>query len=127
MLGLSDTAPPDEEFVIEPERGSGGQAFVVGDEVQQGFQMRELEDSLNDMQFEMDDALDLTDTADDIPPPPETRPLDPNRDPVPAPAPAAPPADDPTTRLRKLKALLDEGLISEEEFGAKRAAILDSM
>jgi len=124
MLGLSDTAPPDEDFVIEPERGSGGQAFVVGDEVQQGFQMRELEDSLNDMQFEMDDALDLTDTADDTPPPPETRPLDPNLDPVPAPA---PPADDPTTRLRKLKALLDEGLISENEFQAKRAAILDSM
>jgi predicted component of type VI protein secretion system len=127
MLGLSDTAPPDEEFVIEPERGSGGQAFVVGDEVQQGFQMRELEDSLNGMQFEMDDALDLTDTADDIPPPPETRTLDLDQDPAPASAPAAAPADDPTTRLRKLKALLDEGLISEEEFQAKRAAVLDSM
>ena len=71
---------------------------MVGDQVQQGFQMRELDDSLNDMQFEMDDALDLTD-----------------------------PADDPTTRLRKLKALLDEGLISEQEFQAKRAAILDAM
>jgi predicted component of type VI protein secretion system len=48
---------------------------------------------------------------------------------APARAPAAAPArtDDPTQRLRALKALLDEGLISEDEYRAKRARILDAM
>lgn len=36
-------------------------------------------------------------------------------------------ADDPRARLRALKALLDEGLISQSEYEAKRAAILDQL
>jgi membrane protease subunit (stomatin/prohibitin family) len=51
---------------------------------------------------------------------------------APAPAPAAPAApaaaDNPVAdKLRRLKSLLDEGLISQEEFNAKRQKLLDDM
>jgi len=42
----------------------------------------------------------------------------------PAPTASTPAAEGPHERLRKLKALHDEGLLSEEEFQAKRAGIL---
>ena len=48
----------------------------------------------------------------------------------PAPAVQAPPpapVDDPAQTLRQLKELLDDGLISEEEYEAKRAEIIASM
>src|SRR6185503_18617059 len=45
-----------------------------------------------------------------------------------APAAAAAPAGSPITdKLRQLKGLLDEGLISQEEFNAKRQKLLDEM
>jgi TPP-dependent pyruvate/acetoin dehydrogenase alpha subunit len=48
--------------------------------------------------------------------------------PAPAPAPAADPNEssqtDPVERMRRLKSLLSEGLISEAEFEQKRAQIL---
>ncbi|MEA2601707.1 MAG: hypothetical protein QOF89_2699 [Acidobacteriota bacterium] len=45
-----------------------------------------------------------------------------------APAPAPPPAASPVAeKLRQLKGLLDEGLISQEEFNAKRQKLLDEM
>jgi len=51
--------------------------------------------------------------------------------PAPAPAAAAPapaPAESPVAgRLRQLKGLLDEGLISQEEFNAKRQKLLEEM
>jgi membrane protease subunit (stomatin/prohibitin family) len=52
--------------------------------------------------------------------------------PAPAAAPAAPapaaPAENPVAgKLRQLKGLLDEGLISQEEFNAKRQKLLDEM
>jgi hypothetical protein len=34
---------------------------------------------------------------------------------------------DPVARLRRLKTLVDEGLITNDEFQAKRARILDEM
>ncbi len=48
------------------------------------------------------------------------------------PAPAAPvqpaaPVDEPSQKLRQLKAMLDDGLITEEEYEAKRAEILANM
>lgn len=43
-------------------------------------------------------------------------------DPTPSPAPTT--ADDPTDQLRKFAALRDEGVISEEDFQAKKAQIL---
>jgi cytoskeletal protein CcmA (bactofilin family) len=48
------------------------------------------------------------------------------------PAPAAPvqpaaPADEPSQKLRQLKGMLDDGLITEEEYEAKRAEILGNM
>lgn len=50
------------------------------------------------------------------------------RRPAPA-APVQPPAaaDDPSQKLRQLKAMLDDGLIAEEEYEAKRAEILANM
>jgi hypothetical protein len=44
-------------------------------------------------------------------------------------APVQPPAaaDDPSQKLRQLQAMLDEGLITAEEFEAKRAEILANM
>lgn len=44
-----------------------------------------------------------------------------------APAPAAAPASPVAEKLRQLKSLLDEGLISQEEFNAKRQKLLDEM
>ncbi len=155
MLGLVDAAD-DEDFVVEPERGSGGQAFMVGEDSDPAFQMRELDDSLNDMQFDLDDPGSL-ELDSEIEPPPETRPLElelelddgpPATPPPPTrprPAPQAAPAAakeapaaasdpgssaggaDPTERLRKLKVLHDEGLITDQEFQAKKAAIIDAM
>jgi hypothetical protein len=44
-----------------------------------------------------------------------------------APQPAPPAADDPLARLQKLKALLDAGLITSEEYEAKKGKILEGM
>lgn len=130
MLGLGDTAPPEEDFVVEPERSSGENAFVAGPEGESEFQMMELEDSLNDMELDLgDDGLG----GGDLPPPPETRPLD--LDPGAPASPARAPGSgatagggvDPMERLRTLKQMRDEGLITDEEFEAKRAEILARM
>jgi predicted component of type VI protein secretion system len=112
MLGLADTAPPSDNFVIEPERSAGGQAFMVGGDGGEEFQIRELDDSLNQIELEVDDSLDLVDLVD---------PPSPSEPPSPA------PAGDPTERLRKLKRLHDEGLITDGEFQAKRAQVLKEM
>ncbi len=47
--------------------------------------------------------------------------------PVPAPAPPAPADDDPTARMTKLGQMRDAGLITEEEFEAKRAELLSEL
>lgn len=136
VLGLGDDSKAfADEFVIEPERGSGEVAFVVGEEGDNQFQMRELDDSLNDMEFDMenDGVMSLDEPVD---PPPATVPLSIDLDAADA---GPPPEDtlsgstasgsgsDPTERLRKLKALLDEGLITPDEFQAKRAQVLSEM
>jgi membrane protease subunit (stomatin/prohibitin family) len=46
---------------------------------------------------------------------------------APAAAAAAPAASPVAEKLRQLKHLLDEGLISQEEFNAKRQKLLDDM
>ena len=50
---------------------------------------------------------------------------------APAPPPngavAPPPAFDPVARLRQLKALAESGLISQEEYAAKRKSVLDAL
>jgi predicted component of type VI protein secretion system len=140
MLGLADTAPPSDEFVIEPQRSEGGQAFMVGGDSHDEFQMRELGDSLDQIELEMDDSLELMDLVDSPsqsePSPPAPRQSQPSppapRQSQPSPpapdrnAQTAPPAD-PIERLRKLKGLHEEGLIPDEEFQAKRAQILKEM
>ncbi len=47
--------------------------------------------------------------------------------PPPPPAPPAPPADDPIEQLRKLAELKDAGILTEEEFAAKKAEILSRL
>jgi hypothetical protein len=169
MLGLADTAPPSDEFVIEPERASGGQAFLVGGDGNDEFQMRELGDSLDQIELEIDDGLEILE-LDDSPSPSQPAPTQATRNepaptrpaprqatssqptrrqaapskpsprkasppaprraapqPASAPAPAPAPAEDPTDRLRRLKGLHDEGLITDEEFKAKRAQILSEV
>lgn len=147
MLGLGDDSKAfADEFVIEPERGSGEVAFVVGDEGDNQFQMRELDDSLNDMNFDLDADGSMA-FDEPMEPPPATIPLSMELEPADAPAAAAPgPATpaastqsgstasgdsqsdaDPMERLRKLKLLHEEGLITEDEFQAKRSQILSEM
>lgn len=46
---------------------------------------------------------------------------------APQPAPAAPPAADPVAKLQKLKTMHDAGLITAEEFAAKKAQILEEL
>jgi pSer/pThr/pTyr-binding forkhead associated (FHA) protein len=120
MLGLADTAPPSDEFVIEPERSSGEQAFTAGREGHGEFQVRELDDSLDGMDLNFDDNLELVDLVDA---PQASEPLSATPDCNAQTAPGV----DPTERLRKLKGLHDEGLITDEEFQTKRAQILKEM
>ena len=170
MLGLADTAPPSDEFVIEPQRSEGGQAFMVGSDSHDEFQMRELGDSLDQIELQMDDGLELMDLVESPgqsepsppaasqsqPRPPAPRQSQPKppaprqsqpKPPAPRqsqPRPAAPrqsqpkppapdrnaetaPPIDPIERLRKVKGLHEEGLITDEEFQAKRAQILKEM
>ena len=201
MLGLADTAPPTDDFVIVPERSSGAGAFTVGLDGHEEFQVREFDDGFDQIELELDNSLELIDPVDappagepqppapdpglDLldpvdPPPPGEPPPAPDRSlelmdrvdapraskpqpraPAPraskpqprAPAPPAskpqprasaprarkpqPPAPDPNSqsapgvdpmeRLRKLKMLHDEGLITDEEFQNKRAQILKEM
>jgi predicted component of type VI protein secretion system len=193
MLSLTDTAGgEDDEFVVEPERSSGGNAFRAGGRDELDFQVRDLDESLDQMDIGLaSDELVLSDSLELAPEPPAATPTGdatrsrrppsastptaapagptaparrptstsapaptpppaaaPPRRPPPsasAPAPAAtgdttrsrrPPSAsapapaagaDPTQRLRGLKALLDEGLITEDEYKAKRARILDEM
>jgi len=161
MLGLADTAPPADKFVIEPARSEGGQAFMVGgDDSFEEFQVRELGDSLDQIELDVGDSLELVDLVESpgqskpSPPAPhqsQPRPRAPRQSqPTPRapsqsqPTPRAPsqsqprplapdrnaqtaPPGDPVERLRKLKGLHEEGLITDEEFQAKRAQILKEM
>jgi pSer/pThr/pTyr-binding forkhead associated (FHA) protein len=169
MLGLASTAPPDGDMVVEPERGAGGQAFVVGASDQDAYQMREIGDGLDAMELDIDDSLDgggfggdldqgFDLEADEKPEPPRAvakpaarpapaspaparpaSPAPPTARPQPAAKPTAPkaapaaapgttsPGEDPMARMRKLKILHEEGLITDEEFQTKRAQILSEM
>jgi len=120
MLGLADTAPPSEEFVIEPERASGERAFMAGAEGHDEFQMRDFDDGLDQIDLDFDDGLKLADPADAAQAS-ERAPL------APDPNAQTAPGGDPTERLRKLKVLHDEDLITDEEFQSKRAEILKEM
>jgi pSer/pThr/pTyr-binding forkhead associated (FHA) protein len=164
MLGALGQAKEGEEMVVEPERGSGGQAFVVGAQDNDAYQMREIGDGLDSMSLDLDEGLDgggfggeldqgFDLEADEKPEPPRApakpaarpaapnpaqaraaapaaaRPAPPAAKPAPAPAAAAGTTggEDPMARMRKLKVLHDEGLITDEEFQTKRAQILSEM
>jgi hypothetical protein len=122
MLGLVDTAPPKEDFVVVPQRSAGSKAFVAGGKEERDFQVRELDESLDKIELDLDGGagLDLVDLANAPPLGASfSQAAEPNR--------AAAPAVDPVERLRKLKGLHDEGLITDEEFQTKRAEILKEM
>jgi Short C-terminal domain len=60
-------------------------------------------------------------------PEPEATPAPAEVAPAPTPEPTPEPVDDVATRLQKLKELFDQGLITQEEYDAKRKAILEDL
>jgi pSer/pThr/pTyr-binding forkhead associated (FHA) protein len=94
MIGmLDDTQQADEPFVIQPDRSSGGQAFVLGDDAGKDLELDAPDDDLDDFSIEigeggsspvidLDAELDLMDSAE----PPAAKP----RAPKPASRPSAP-------------------------------------
>jgi predicted component of type VI protein secretion system len=133
MLGMMDTQPGDDLFVVEPARSTGAGAFVAGSEEQPEFQMLQLDEGLGGPALDLDESLELDDGLDLVDPiglemaaPVAAAPV------AAAPAPVAQGATtqtdfDPMERMRKLKALHDAGLITDEEFGAKRAEVLSQV
>lgn len=132
MIGMmDDTQQADEPFVIEPDRSSGGQAFVLGESAEDELQMQALDDSLDDIGLELGDAadspvLDLDAELDLMDPvaPPVAKPRPAAPAPAPAPDPSAQTGSELMERMQNLKSLHDAGLITEAEFQAKRAEIL---
>jgi hypothetical protein len=134
-----DTQPGDDLFVVEPARSTGAGAFVAGSEEQPEFQMLQLDEGLGGPALDLDESLELDDGLDLVDPiglemaaapmaaaPVAAAPV------AAAPAPVAQSATtqtdfDPMERMRKLKALHDAGLITDEEFGAKRAEVLSQV
>jgi pSer/pThr/pTyr-binding forkhead associated (FHA) protein len=142
MIGMMDTQQADEPFVIEPERSSGGQAFVLGESAEDELQMQALDDSLDDIGLELSDTVDSPvldldaelDLMDPVEPPvAKPRTAAPTRAPAPPPAPAPAPdrnaqtGSDLMERMQNLKSLHDAGLITDAEFQAKRAEILEEV
>jgi hypothetical protein len=136
MVGIMDAAPQEgESFVIEHNDGTGSDLFAEDvlelDSVAPKAQVKDLD-------FEFADE-----------PPRQAKPAAPARPaaarpapakaaaparaaaPAAAPARAADPGDsaqgDPVERMRRLKSLHAEGLITDDEFKAKRAQILEGM
>lgn len=56
-----------------------------------------------------------------------SQPAQPGSVPAAVPAPAVPAADDPTAKLGKLKGLLDQGLITQEDYDTAKAEVLKKM
>ncbi|MGH0029440.1 MAG: FHA domain-containing protein [Myxococcota bacterium] len=125
MVGIMDTgAGDDDDFVIEHNDGTGSDLF--SEDPLELDQVAAPAAPVRDLDFDFADAPPAAATA----PPPAA--------PAPAPAQAAPPAapatdpneqsqSDPVERMRRLKGLHAEGLITDEEFQAKRAEILQGV
>jgi predicted component of type VI protein secretion system len=137
MLGMADLpAGEDEDFVIERrswDDKKGPPALL--DEI--------LIQKKSDEKSSADESLDSIDDPDaDVSPAEKTGAVTKTAAPAPAPRPAAKPAaapkqspgdsqtqtgSDPIERIRRLKVLLAEGLITEAEFETKRARILEEI
>jgi Short C-terminal domain len=90
----------------------GGGAYVAGKHVQQGRE-REAEQEARIQQLEAQQYQ----APAAAPPPPPPAPV--------AAAPAAPPAqDDLTAKLMQLKGLMDQGVLTADEFAAAKAKLL---
>jgi hypothetical protein len=118
MVGIMDTSAGEDEFIIEHNDGSGSNLF-------------------DDAPLELEDLAPAPAQVKDLdadfataPPPAAAAPAAPAQ-PQPAAAPAADPNDsgavDPLERMRQLKGLHAEGLITDEEFQKKRAEILEGV
>jgi hypothetical protein len=127
MVGIMDSMPDDsEEFIIEHNDGTGSD--LLADGPLELDQLAPAPAPVKDLDLDFaNEAASQSTTA----PPQAPAPQAPAR---PAPqAPASPPAADPNAsgavdpleRMRQLKSLHAEGLITDEEFRAKRAEILD--
>ncbi len=123
--GMEMLAEGADAFVIEPEAKSGDDAFSTAPAAD--FQLElEDEDGLNEMEpvLEFDEPTPAIDPAPARPAPRAAGPE--------SAAPATNPDEqtaggDPASRLRQLKMLRDEDLITDEEFQRKRAEILARM
>lgn len=107
MIGMmDDTQQADEPFVIQPDRSSGGQAFVLGEEAEKDLQMDASEEDPDDFSIDigesaaspvldLDAELDLMDSAE--PPVAEPRPQ------APAPQAAKPRPQAPAPKAAKVR------------------------
>jgi len=126
MIGvMDDTQQADEPFVIQPDRSSGGQAFVLGSEAGDDLQLEASGESPDDFSIDIGEnvggpVLDL-DAELDLMGPDEPSLAEPR---PPAPDASAQTGSDILARMQNLKALHDAGLITDAEFQAKRAEIL---
>lgn len=117
MVGIMDSTPGEgEEFIIEHNDGTGSDLFADAaldlDRVAEAAPVRDL-----DLDF-----ADAVPAAQSKTAPPAQAP---KAAAAPAPKAAAPAGPtDPIERMRQLKALHAEGLITDEEFQVKRAEIL---
>jgi predicted component of type VI protein secretion system len=143
MLGMADTLPAeDEDFVIERrswDDKSGPPALLDDILIQKKADEKKLDasldfDDIDDPDVEMPPAAKTGPVAKSAPTPAPARPA--AKTPAAKPAPVAKAATDPgesqsggdaIERLRRLKSLHAEGLITEEEFERKRAKILEEI
>jgi predicted component of type VI protein secretion system len=137
ILGMSDTQSADDEpFVVRPQRSARERARMgaTGGGPEPRSLDAEFGDALGAASLELEDGIDLVDPA----PAEERDPvtgefITPPERPQTAPArarPAKAPAEnelDPVQRMKKLKSLHESGLISDQEFAFKRAAILEDV
>jgi len=125
MVGIMDTNSDDaDEFIIEHNDGTGSDLFA-----QDPLELDDLAPApvgaVKDLDFDFAEETPAPQPA--APPPP------PAQAPARAPAAAPPPdanessASDPIERMRALKSLHAEGLITDDEFRAKRAEILEGV
>jgi predicted component of type VI protein secretion system len=146
MLGMAELPPADEDFVIERrswDDKSGPPALLDEILIEKKADEKKIDESLDfidDPDVEVPPATKIAPVAKSAPPaaaqpaaPPRAAPA---AKPAAAASPAAGPGDsqtqtesggDPIERMRRLKMLLAEGLITEEEFARKRARILEEI
>ncbi len=133
MLGFGDALPAADEFVIEPERGQDQSAFAVNEIPELDLEIVAPDPASDPLHLEFEGELTLEDDPVLDGPAaaakPAKRPTQlemPGGEVITPPAGGAP-AQDPIERMKKLKAMHEAGLISDDEFNSTRARILAEM